>query len=43
MPMCQFILRAVRFGQIPRVVHFMHCSAAPLKISRPGGLLNIFR
>ena len=42
-PMCQSILRAVRSAQIRRVVHFMPCSAVPPKISRRGGLLNIFR
>ena len=42
-PMCQFILRAVRFAQTRRAVPFTHCSAAPLKISRLGGSPNIFR
>ena len=42
-PMCRSILHAVRFALIPRGEHFTHFSAAPLKISQLGGLLNISR
>jgi hypothetical protein len=36
-PMCQSTLRAVRSARIRRGVHFMHCSAVPLKICQRGG------